>query len=92
MNIGMKAEIIYHVYPRKGGRITGVRAIVRRLKNGAKYEPLLERTAEYAEFVKRRRIEKVYTPLASTFFNQKRDQENYDDLHPVQIREVRTSL
>ena len=75
---------IYQAYPKKVAKPVALRAIVRAIKaSGDAPDTVLQRTIEYAELVKERGVDKTYIPHPSTFYNQWRWQDDYDDHHPV---------
>ena len=76
-------EQIYDAYPRKDARTLAIQVIKRKVKQ-AKVDPehVLERVQEYAKVVQDRGVERQFTPMCSTFFNQFRWEEDYNDRHP----------
>jgi len=74
---------IYNAYPKKVGKPVALRAIKRAIQvSGDDADTLLERTKEYADHVEKRGVDRQYLPHPSTFYNQWRWQDDYEDLHP----------
>lgn len=84
---------IYKAYPRHIARAVAVRSIAKKLKNGdVPYEKMLARTKEFAELTTRRDVDKMYIPYPSTFFNQERYSDDYDEVFPKPRTAARTTL
>lgn len=83
------AQEIYALYPRKaGGKAMALRSILIAMKNYTATF-LKERTAAFAKVIEDRGVEKQFVPLPTTFFNQERFADDYEEMYPARVMKTK---
>jgi hypothetical protein len=70
-----QARQLYEAYPRKAAKPYALKMIVRRLKEGADFDAMMAAVQRFAEAVKPFKGQHRWIPHASTWFNQRRDED-----------------